>query len=608
MLKKEEMGLSQAQEQAVRHREGPMMVLAGPGAGKTTVITRRLQNMVEVGRIPPEQILVITFTKVAAREMEQRYNRMQTDGTETAVIRFGTFHSVFYEWLRRWQLCRDAKLLTDDEKTACLQTFFQERLGLRDEAEETARQFLTEYDKYRNEGRNLTEISAFSCCEGDIFRAAVGYYKERKQQAGQMDYEDMQELLWEAIQKEPARLGDMQRQYRYFLVDEFQDVNPIQYAILKRWAAATGNLFVVGDEDQSIYGFRGSSPSFLLRFPEEFPGCRVVRLLENYRCSGRIVAASRRLIGHNRERYDKELRAVRPQGERVRIYSETGPEAEAIRIRDGLEWFHRRREIAYADMAVLYRTEQRRQPIRKALSDAGIPFRGREEQPDLLSHWMAAEARQILRLREKPEDAEAFRLAAERLGIPGFMIHETLRQGGDCLRALEERPALTDVQRSEAEEFAYHMRQLRQGDLPEAMQYLWQRTAYKKRLRQYAEAQRLPIKKLAQIGDRLCESARGCRTLAEWEARERPVTEEDGVLLSTMHSAKGLEFPLVWCAAVAGGILPHAQADNTEEERRVFYVGMTRARDILVLSGYGPKGETSLFLQEVEGESNYEGQ
>ena len=388
------MDLNPAQKQAVEHFEGPAMVLAGPGSGKTTVITARTKALIEDHGVRPEEILVITFTRAAAREMQSRFEVMT--GNACPGVSFGTFHAVFFAILRAAYGYRGENILREDTRFA----FFREeisRLRLETEDEkELARQLMAEVGLVKGEGIDPEHYYSKNCPE-ESFRQLYRDYDAFLRRENRLDFEDMLVMCRELFLERPDILARWQKRFRYLLVDEFQDINRMQYEIVRMLAKPENHLFIVGDDDQSIYRFRGSKPELMLRFPKDYPGAVTVPLTVNYRSTPQIVAAAARLIVHNKERYPKDLRAVRPAGQDVIFHEFPDLSAQTDCILDDIEAY-RREGVALEEMAVLFRSSTDPRMLVTRLMSRNTPFTMKDYVPNLYDHWICQDIFAYLRI------------------------------------------------------------------------------------------------------------------------------------------------------------------------------------------------------------------
>lgn len=295
------MAFSKAQTQAIMHKDGPMMVLAGPGSGKTTVITHRIQYLTKEYGIDPGDILVITFTRAAAEEMRERYEALTGGGSR---VTFGTFHSIFFRILKLAYRYTADNIVREDQQMQFVRELAQAG-GLEPEDEnEFAASILSEISSVKGERIALEHYYSKNCPDA-VFRQLYAGYEEKMRRAGLIDFDDMMVLCLELFTERKDILSAWQRRYRYILIDEFQDINRLQYEIVRMLAKPEDNLFIVGDDDQSIYRFRGAKPEIMLGFERDYPGAGRILLDVNYRSTEEIVAPALRLIGENQKRFFK---------------------------------------------------------------------------------------------------------------------------------------------------------------------------------------------------------------------------------------------------------------------------------------------------------------
>ena len=421
------MDFNQAQMTALEHRDGPMMVLAGPGSGKTTVITHRIKRLLEAG-VDPSGILVITFTKAAATEMKERFLRLAREedekrkqaeqragGSRTGAekpffgtadpgprrreacgtsleaagsrVSFGTFHSVFYHILKWAYRFPAGNVISGEEKRQYFKKFLDEsEMEVEDEAEFIS-SIINEISYVKGERLDLKYYYSQNCPE-EWFKKLYDGYDEMLKTTGKIDFDDMLVMCHELFTERKDILAAWQKKFKYILVDEFQDINLLQYQVVRMLALPENNLFIVGDDDQSIYRFRGAKPEIMLGFEKDFPGTKRVLLGTNYRSTKEIVETSLRLIEHNKVRFEKKLEPFRGSGRPVdfRVFDNPGHEmdtvAQSIRAYHdaGYQW---------SEIAVLFRTGANSGLMAERLMGYNIPFKLRDVIPNLYSHWIA---------------------------------------------------------------------------------------------------------------------------------------------------------------------------------------------------------------------------
>ncbi len=609
------MPFNEAQTRAVRHGKGPMMVLAGPGSGKTTVIVGRVRNLVENLGVSPSNILVITFTRAAAREMEERYLAYDKE-QQSGRVSFGTFHSVFFRILKLAYQYDGGNIVREEQQAQ----FIREEMGrlsldVEDEGE-FIRSILSEISMVKGEMIPLEHYYAKNCSE-EIFKQLYGNYQQEMGRRGLLDFDDMLVMCYRLFRERKDILSAWQRKYRYILIDEFQDINRIQYEVVKMMALPENNLFIVGDDDQSIYRFRGAKPELMLGFPKDYPQCSQVLLDVNYRSTPQIVETAGRLIVHNKTRFPKEIRAFRKPGRPVitRAWADGAKEAEAIcqelrdYVRAGARW---------EEMAVLFRTNLGPRLLVEKMMEYNIPFCLRDELPNLYDHWIARNILDyILAARGHTERARILSIInrpkryVSRDALEGEMVNwEQVKSFYQDKGWMVER----------IEDLEYHLMAIKKMAPAAAVNYIRKAVGYNDYLKEYAAFRRMKPEELYEIADQIQESAAQFKTAEEWfkhidsyreqlkeQARDRNQKRE-GVSLMTMHSSKGLEFRVVFILDANEGVTPHHKAfleADMEEERRMFYVAMTRAKERLhvywVKERYHKAQQVSRFVEEYLG-------
>ena len=655
------MDFNQAQITALEHRDGPMMVLAGPGSGKTTVITHRIKRLLEAG-VDPSGILVITFTKAAATEMKERFLRLareedekrkqagqgakcaqRTGGSRTGAekpffgtadpgprrreacatsleaagsrVSFGTFHSVFYHILKWAYRFPAGNVISGEEKRQYFKKFLDEsEMEVEDEAEFIS-SIINEISYVKGERLDLKYYYSQNCPE-EWFKKLYDGYDEMLKTTGKIDFDDMLVMCHELFTERKDILAAWQKKFKYILVDEFQDINLLQYQVVRMLALPENNLFIVGDDDQSIYRFRGAKPEIMLGFEKDFPGTKRVLLGTNYRSTKEIVETSLRLIEHNKVRFEKKLEPFRGSGRPVdfRVFDNPGHEmdtvAQSIRAYHdaGYQW---------SEIAVLFRTGANSGLMAERLMGYNIPFKLRDVIPNLYSHWIAKDLfaymeiaagsrkrSDFYRIMNRPN--RYFSRDAFDTPIVSFDRLKSFYQDRDWM---EER--ICDLEAD--------LRAMAPLKPVAAVNYIRKAIGYDDYLRSYAEFRRMKPEELFETADKLAESAAEFASFVEWKEHAARYEEElkkqnqeereetkDRVTLSTMHSAKGLEYPVVFVVDANEGIVPHHKAGlpaDIEEERRLFYVALTRAKDRLhvaaVKERYHRKTDVSWFVEEA---------
>lgn len=586
------MSFNISQHEAILHKDGPMLVLAGPGSGKTLVITERTKCLIQEYGIAPSNILVITFTKAAASEMKERFLRLMHD--KHTSVTFGTFHAVFFTILKHAYHYNAQNIVREEQKIQCMREIIaRHRLEYEDEMD-FIQTLLGEIGLVKNSGIAIANYYSKNCAE-QTFRRIYSEYHEYLLAHRLIDFEDMLIYTWELLRERRDILAAWQNKYQYILIDEFQDINKLQFDIVKLLAGTRQNLFVVGDDDQSIYRFRGAKPEIMLRFGKDFPQAKTVLLDINYRSQARIVAQAQNLISHNRERYKKRIRAHKEAETEIEYGLFESQRQENLRIIRDIAYAVERGE-SYEDFAVLFRTNTQPRLLMEQLMEYNIPFRTKERVPNLYEHWIARDMFAYIRIALGSRERRDFLQIMNR---PKRYI------GRD---SLDEAYVAFDVWEWFYEEQPWVAERIRKlerdiGRLGHmnpyaAINYIRKGIGYDAFLEEYADYRRMRVDDLYEVLEELQESTKGYEEFDGWFSHIEAYTKElerqyreqgeqkESVTLATLHSAKGLEYESVYLIDVNEGIMPYKKAvldADVEEERRMFYVGMTRAKKNLHL-------------------------
>ncbi len=625
-------GLNDAQREAVTATPGPLLVLAGAGSGKTRVLTHRLAWLVANDGVSPNAVLAVTFTNMAAAEMRARIERLL--GAPVTGLWIGTFHGLSHRLLRfHWQ---DAGLpqafqILDAEDQLRLVKRVLRNLNL-DEAYWPPRQAQTFINGHKEEGRRAKDVNDSRDPTQRELARAYRAYEEHCARTGLVDFAELLLRAFELLRDNAALREHYQRRFHHVLVDEFQDTNSIQYAWLKMFAGGHHNLFVVGDDDQSIYGWRGARVENILRFEKDHPGARAIRLEQNYRSTATILKAANSVIRHNHGRLGKELWTAGADGERVQLYTAYNDLEEARFVVSRIEdWAAGGR--ARAEVAVLYRSNAQSRVLEEALIHAQVPYRvygglrffERQEIKDALAYLRLVASRHndtsFDRVANVPtrglgdKTLEAVRAHARAQKVSLWEAAHALIAGTDPSTALRTGLAARAAQALRAfmeliERLATETATLALGEQAE---HVVARSGliehYKKEKGEKGESRIENLEELASAARGFeHDPADGFDPLSAFlahaalEAGEGEAEAwEDCVQLMSLHSAKGLEFPLVFLTGMEEGLFPHqrsvAEPSRLEEERRLCYVGMTRARERLVL--------THAELRRLHGSEHY---
>ena len=599
-------GLNDEQARAVTHGDGPLLILAGAGSGKTKTLTHRIAYLIGELKVFPSRILAVTFTNKAAKEMRQRLAQLLDEDAENRQFMpwMGTFHSICVRILRMdgasIGLDRRFLIYDTDDQVSLMKQIMKAR-GLTDK-DIKPRAVLSVISNAKNEMRSAEDfsMSARGPREQKIAELFFAYEKALKEAAA-LDFDDLLTKTVELLQNSPEIRQKWQRQFEYILIDEYQDTNAVQYALIKLLVNERRNLCVVGDDAQSIYSFRGADYTNILNFERDFPGTTVVKLEQNYRSTGAILDLANSLIQHNIHRTDKNLWTANGDGIDPKLWQLYSESEEALAIANEIQ-----AQIAngrqYGDVAVLYRTNAQSYAIERALRQSYIPYKivgglrflDRAVVKDVLAY---------LRLLYQPSDRVSFLriVNVPKRGIGTVSVAKFLdwndaarRDIVSGLLAVEEADNLTARAKRPLLELGKILEELQQeidGSPAELIEKIIKRTGYEDFIN---DGTPQAEERMENIGVLLAEAKAYVDVPAFLEEMalmsSADIAAEQQVTLMTLHAAKGLEFPVVFLAGLEEGILPHARvfdsgkADDIEEERRLCYVGVTRAREELFAS------------------------
>ncbi len=640
-------GLNPEQRQAVEHTDGPLLVLAGAGSGKTRTLTHRVANLIASGKAYPHEILAVTFTNKAAREMRERVERLLDDRARGVWV--STFHSACVRMLRRdiGHLGYERSFVIYDDTDSEAATRRVLRAMQIDEKTFSARAVRAQIDRLKNRGLLPADLVAEDTLDSQRIGEIYQRYQTELRRANALDFGDLILLTVRLFENHPGVLADYQRRWRYILVDEYQDTNPVQYRLLRLLSAVHRNLCVVGDEDQSIYGFREADIRNILDFEKDFPAARVIRLERNYRSTQQILDAATAVVSNNVERKGKKLFTQRTEGEPIRFYEAADERGEAAYV-VGEVLKHRDAGGSLRDLAVFYRTHAQSRPLEEEFLKYNLPytvvggtrFYGRAEIKDALAY---------LRVMRNPDDTESLLriINTPARGIGRTTIERLLglaeERSSSLYRAIVQARDAGQLGSAALKRLAAFLALLDElsqldpaGSLAQLLARVLDRSGYLQALEKQssveAEARLENLRELVSAAEEFEQLNReGGLEEAEDEAdrnlldlfleqvtlisdADQLQEEEDRLTIMTVHVAKGLEFPVVLIVGLEEGLFPHfaslSDPAALEEERRLCYVGMTRAKDRLYLTNasmrrmfgtvrYNPP---SRFLQEIPDE------
>lgn len=638
--------LNHSQQTAVSHKDGPMLVLAGPGSGKTTVITERIIHLIADCSVPPEEILVVTFSRAAAEEMRQRYTsamkamaqqihcdrkepglseaaqnfpalqalHSNPEGTHRGSVTIGTFHSIFYRILRDALGLSANCILSESKRYEILRTELEKYNLASDNATELITKISNGISKVKAGfyEDNADFNNPFDCLSpdlpSDIFQKIFLRYEEELRREHLMDYDDILDQCYRLLCANQSLKEYWEDQFRYILVDEFQDINFIQYRILKMLSDTNRNLFVVGDDDQAIYAFRGASPRIMKVFLKDFPEAKKVLLNINYRCRKEILNHALRLISVNKDRMDKKILPGRKadcktsgssQPFRIEKYRSRSEEFEQITKK--LRRIAQNKD-ALSDTAVLFRSILDAIPLTQTLAAANIPYVMKDDRSSLFACPIAKDLIAYIKIAAGCFERKDFLRIINR---PSRFISRDAFENMQAFQENDRNAVFAQLRRfyknnrrmlQRIDRLEEDFRTLSSSPPYAAIMYIRKVMGYESYQKQNAEQNQYEQEQWSKELDLLTDSAKPFSQLRQWlqytkedlpQGNARPSEERNGVRILTMHGAKGLEFQTVFLPCTDRDTIPHKKAVRKveiEEERRLFYVAMTRAKDQLVIS------------------------
>lgn len=601
-----------SQIRAIAHLSGPMMVLAGPGSGKTSVIVERTAYLIREGKVSPSSILVVTFSKAAAMEMKERF--LEFMKVKHTNVTFGTFHGVFYGILKQAYGFGAGNILSGEEKQEILRELILEYGQELSQEGDFMEEVEKEISLVKSERISLTHYYS-SCCPDEVFRQIFAGYRKILQQRRKLDFDDMLLFCYELFEKRKDILEGWRKKFQYILVDEFQDINRLQYDIVKMLAAPLNNLFIVGDDDQSIYHFRGARPEIMMNFGKDYPNAQQVLLNVNYRCTKNILERAVCVIDHNKKRFPKKLTAFHQEGKPVQCVEFLNPREEYMTVVQKLK---RRMEQGddLQNTAILFRTNQEAEGLVGTLMEYQVPFTMKEQLPNLFHHWICRNLLSYLHMAKGDRSRKTFLQIMNRPNR--YISRESLTDTQISFEKLRKFYKEKDWMCDRITTLETHLRILSTLAPYAAINFIRKGMGYEEYLQEYAQYRKIKPEEFLEVLDRIQDSTKGKNTLEEWKDYIRDYTEKlneqakkqeikrEGVVISTLHAVKGLQYDTVYIFNVNEGSIPYKKAvlnEALEEERRLFYVGMTRAKKELILCyvrrQFEKEREPSRFLEEA---------
>ena len=606
---------NKSQIQAISHMDGPAMVLAGPGSGKTTVITHRIKNLIEKAEVRPENILVVTFTKAAAISMQKRFSTLMNGG-KGQLVTFGTFHSVFYKILRKSRRYEATEILSERQKTDYIREIIG-RYGISsNDISELSQNIINDIGNIKGNMLNAQEYEP-SCCKKEDFIKVYNAYNLELKKDGKMDFDDILRECYLLLCENHTILEQWRELYKYILIDEFQDINRIQMNIIELLASPLNNIFVVGDDDQSIYGFRGARPEIMIEFKDYYPEAELIVLNVNYRSTQSIINVAGRVIENNKTRLDKcahanndkdfqpDIRKFRNQVEELKFVVSKIKEYE-------------NQGISLSEMAILVRNNSQIQEISSFLKNRKIEAESGKHRSNIYNGTAAKDILSYVRGALKFDGTYFNEDLIYVLNKPQRYISRQV--------VLSVNMNISTVRRiyskNNIDSFLFHIEMIRKLPPQAALSYIRKGAGYEEYLRLYAIENNIPMSGLLKQLEQLVQECSKFNTLEQWINSIDSAQNSEGqnfgkkssgeggtnnrINIMTMHGSKGLEFKAVFIVDANQGIIPTSKAlreRDFEEERRLFYVAITRAIDYLnvyaVEERLGCPIEVSMFVEEM---------
>lgn len=619
------LNLNEAQSAAITHGEGAMLVLAGPGSGKTLVITQRIKYLIEELHVKPDDILVITFTKAAAKEMQERFFRISNQ--RGCPVTFGTFHATFFHILRYTYKFTAENIIREGDKYRLIAQILAQMPPeiksqdtssdkTQDTDNDVIQRLLSEISKVKNNGITPQELKSETVPQAE-FEYICNAYKKEMNSRRLVDFDDMVLLCRDLLLSRPDTLKMWQERFRYILIDEFQDICPLQYEVVRLIAKPQDNLFIVGDDDQSIYGFRGSKPEIMLNFQKDYPAAKRVLLNVNYRSRRDIVETAGKLITHNKVRFQKQVETKNSQADGVKVYAFDSKHRQAENIALLIKQYMQQEGARYSDIAILYRTGNHMVYTAQSLIQEGIPFHANEKLKNIYKTPIAMDITAYLRYALRQDNiSDFFRIMNSPVR---YIRRSSVPLKPFCMQELMQGCKKEDYVIQNIIQLYEDLNFIRNLTPYAAVNFIRRGVGYDAHIKkQCLERGMESAGKMAEL-DELQQLAKGFETIDEWLEHiegydaiaqkavvSRRRDNEDAVSIMTMHASKGLEWKVVILPDVNEGVVPHKKAvtdAELEEERRMFYVAMTRAKEKLFLFHIQEKEAgnflPSRFLNEI---------
>lgn len=612
---------NEAQEEVINTINGQLLVIACPGSGKTTTLVRRIANMIDHG-VKPESIIMMTFSRAAAKEMAGRFKKNFPLLPQT--VNFCTIHSFCFSLLQKYGDYNGDSLINSEEVFRYFKRILKGDQKIMSDFSNFYKALLLDIGNVKNRMVSPDEITPTCTSDKVLFKNLFNGYEKYKRKIHKIDFDDMLRIALDMLRSDPGLVRSLQDSYRYIQVDEYQDTNVVQAEIIYTIAGKNGNLAVVGDDDQSIYGFRAATPDIMFAFTKEYPTAKTVQMGTNYRSKDEIIKAAGNVIKNNKKRFAKEFRGVNGTGGKVSVSYANTSKAECQNIVKAIK-FMIKKGTDPEDIAVLFRKNVQAEPIAQALAEAGLPFKSTEHVKSRYENFIYKDIMSFIDTAQgDPDDvipADLYQLLCK----PKRYFKRGIADNGldyAYMNAFIDKSQMEDWQRKRAhdeiDQFFAAMNKLTKADPAEALQIIKKDLKYEKYLEDYAEFREENPKDYRNMFRQFEKDVEenDIKTFEDWKTfaektkalfEKKNRKQGKAVTISTMHKSKGLEWDTVFMLGCNDDTIPgkNDEGDDLEEERRLFYVAMTRAKKTLNISYTGYKNE-SRFIDEITKKSTPE--
>ncbi|MGL4730427.1 MAG: ATP-dependent helicase [Clostridium sp.] len=563
-----------------------ILLSAGPGSGKTTVIVNKVYHLINYLNVNPKNIIILTFTKSAANNMKNRYKCIsQNEHTPF----FGTFHGLFYKILTNYY--GNIKIIDSTESFKLIRNFLSSYMD--EVSDDKVKEYLNNISLFKSSGLNFFEFE--TKLDKDILKNAFEIYESYKKEKGLSDFDDLQIMCRQLFIKNPKLLNGYSDMFKYILVDEFQDCDELQVEILKM-LNKNNIIFAVGDEDQCIYSFRGSKPEYMVTFEDNFKNSKILYLSTNYRCTKNIVSLSNDLISHNKLRRFKNLVPFKDTDGDIRVLNVEDENKQGLFIANHIEKTVVSTNSSFSEFAILYRTNIESRRLIDIFIKRSIPFKLLDKEFNFFNHFICKDILSYLKLSLDMKDKQAFlaiinkpfryisKNALEKIKSSNIEI--------DCFETLKELDNIRSFQAKNLDNLKLDIHNLNKMSLGSAISFIINSLGYYDYLKEYTTKFKIDINDFDNIINEFQNAACEHRTIVsflsyieDYKNHLNSNDNSDGVILSTIHGVKGMEFKNVFVINLVEGYIPHESnsTTNLEEERRLLYVAITRAIENLYL-------------------------